>query len=60
MALSNSLKNKELNGFEKREMLGKDYWNDSRWKEVRKLRTTGQNSKANGLVCAIRNDWGIL
>lgn len=54
------MKNKKLNGFEKRELLGKDYWNDHRWEEVRKLRMIGQNNKVNGLVCIIRNDWGIL
>ena len=54
------MKNKELNGFEKREMLGKKYWDDPRWEEVKKFRINGQNSRANGLVCVIRNDWGIF
>jgi hypothetical protein len=49
-------------GFEQRELIGKDYWDDPRWKEVAKLRDTGtpeNMAKANGLVFAIRYDWGV-
>jgi hypothetical protein len=46
-------------GFEAREALGDVYWKDERWKEVSRLREIGENSKANGLVCAIRRDWGL-
>jgi hypothetical protein len=49
-------------GFEQRELLGEDYWNDPRWKEVERLRSTGNPdnmARANGLVFEIRADWGV-
>lgn len=50
---------RELNGFEQRELLGKKYWDDPRWKTVRKLRDEGKQSEANGLVMIIRDSWGV-
>lgn len=64
-----------MNGFEKREwsrdacsvksplvirMVDGAYWDDPRWKEVRKLREEGQDIKANGLVDVIKDDWHIV
>lgn len=46
-------------GFEARERLGSDYWDDPRWKEVQKLRDKGEHAKANGLVFEIRASWGV-
>jgi len=48
----------EMDGFEKREACPA-YWKDPRWKEVSRLRLEEDQSKANGLVMEIRNDWGI-
>ncbi|MFW6282281.1 MAG: hypothetical protein ACOC1O_05785 [bacterium] len=51
------MKNK-LDGFEQREQVSDfGYWDDPRWKEVRKLRKNGNT--ANGLVMKIRSDWGV-
>jgi len=54
------------NGFEARERLRRQYWddprtfwNDPRWQEVRKLRINNEHAKANGLVFKIRQDWGL-
>lgn len=49
----------EKNGFQKREDVGEDYWNDPRWKEVQKLRDAGEHPRANYLVLVIREDWGV-
>jgi len=46
-------------GVEKREALGEAYWKDKRWERVKKLRNRRQNVKANGLVLAIRESWGL-
>ena len=35
------------------------YDKDPRWKEVTALRKAGEHLKANGLVFAIRDDWGL-
>ena len=46
--------------FEKHEETNKHgYYDDPRWKEVKHLRNNGQNLKANSLVFAIRDDWGL-
>lgn len=48
--------------FEQRELVSQDYWNDPRWEEVKRLRSTdvpGDAATANGLVFAIRSDWGV-
>ncbi len=46
--------------FEKHEEAQKHgYYDDPRWKEVRHLRNNGKNLEANGLVCLIREDWGL-
>ena len=50
---------KKLDGFEKREIVGDKYWEDKRWKKVEKLRKSGKNLKANGLVIEIRRSWGV-
>ena len=49
-----------MDGFEKRELLGDEYWEDPRWKEVSRLHADGETLKANGLVATIRSDWGVL
>ena len=46
-------------GFEARERLGQDYWDDPRWEQVRKLRKENKQPEANGLVFQIRASWGI-
>jgi len=46
-------------GFEARERLGQDYWDDPRWKKVRELRDNGDHLKANYLVFEIRASWGL-
>lgn len=51
--------NRKLDGFEQREMVGKNYWKDPRWKEVNKLRDQNKHAEANGLVLQIRSDWGV-
>ena len=51
---------REKNGFEKREELGPNYWQDDRWKKVKKLRIAHKDTEANGLVCEIRADWGLM
>lgn len=48
-----------LDGFEKRELLGNRYWQDPRWKLVRKLREQKENAKANGLVIEIRESYNL-
>ena len=50
---------KEKNGFEKREELGKPYWDDPRWKEVSLLRDKDKNALANALVMKVRESWGL-
>lgn len=52
------MKEKE-DGFEARERLGNDYWDDPRWKEVEKLRKQGKQAEANSLVFRIRDSWGL-
>ena len=43
-------------GFEAREQAAKfGYWEDPRWKKVRRLRDKEEHSKANGLVFEIRS-----
>jgi len=46
-------------GFEQRELVGEDYWNDSRWNEVKQLRKEGKHPQANGIVSQIRESWGV-
>jgi len=49
-------------GWEQREALGNAYWEDPRWDEVRRLRTTGKpddHAAANRLVFEIRSSWGV-
>lgn len=53
------MKKRKDNGFEVREALGSAYWADKRWKLVRKLRTEGKDTEANGVVQEIRSSWGI-
>ena len=49
-----------MNGFEQREVAGATgYWEDPRWKEVKKLRNENKHSEANTLVFKIRSDWGV-
>lgn len=58
---------KHRDGFEEREALGDQYWDDPRWADVQQLRNTPVNdpernskyAKANGLVSRIREDWGV-
>lgn len=51
---------KKEDGFEQRERVAKlGYWDDPRWKEVEKLRRKKEHAKANGLVFAIRDSWGV-
>lgn len=52
------MKEKKLDEFEKREILGTDYWEDERWKNVEKLRNENKQMEANSLVSEIRSDWG--
>lgn len=49
----------KLDGFEQRELLGKAYWEDPRWKEVERLRQEGKEDKAGSLVFEIRRSWGV-
>lgn len=51
--------NRKLNGFEQREEVGPAYWEDTRWKEVAKLRDQNKQFEANSLVFKIRSDWGV-
>ena len=47
-------------GFEARERVGQQgYWEDPRWKDVKKLRAEGKQSEAHGLTFQIRESWGI-
>lgn len=46
-------------GFEQREIVGDDYWNDPRWEEVKRLREEGKIPESNGLVFEIRESWGV-
>jgi len=47
-------------GFEKREQVTKHgYWEDKRWKGVKKLRKEGKMAESNDLVMEIRSDWGV-
>lgn len=57
--LRKTTKEAKKNGFEKREQLGDKYWQDSRWKKVRKLRSQNKQLEANGLVGQIRYNWGL-
>lgn len=50
---------RKLNGFEKRELIGKSYWEDPRWKKVRKLRKENKHGEANNIVFKIRASWGL-
>lgn len=45
-------------GFEQRER-SPGYWDDPRWKEVKRLRDDGKHSEANGLTFQIRESWGV-
>lgn len=45
--------------FDAYEQLPTSYHKDARWKEVRRLRATGEHAKANGLVMQIRSDYGF-
>lgn len=53
------MSDRELNGFEQREIVGDAYWEDPRWEEVRKLRDENKQSEANDLVMKIRDSWGV-
>lgn len=48
----------DMDGFEKRETCP-EYWNDSRWEEVERLRERKKHAEANSLVMKIRVDWGM-
>jgi hypothetical protein len=37
----------------------KKYWNDKRWKKVKKLRKQNKDVEANALVFQIRGDYGL-
>jgi hypothetical protein len=50
---------KTMNGFEKREAVNNNYWEDKRWEKVSKLRDEGKYTEANRLVMTIRNSWGL-
>jgi len=56
--LSKNLR-KKLNAFEQREVIGRIYWDDPRWKEVTRLRVNGEDNKANSLVYQIRDSYGV-
>ena len=45
--------------FEAYEALPSSYHNDPRWKEVRRMRAANEHLAANGLVMAIRGDYGF-
>jgi len=48
------------NGFEKREEVTRfGYWKDPRWKQVRSLRKENKIPESNGVVMAIRSDFGL-
>lgn len=49
----------KLDGFEQRELLGKAYLEDPRWKEVERLNKEGKTKEAGSLVCQIRISWGL-
>lgn len=47
-------------GFEARESVAKQgYWEDPRWKDVKRLRAEGKHAEANSLTFQIRGSWGI-
>lgn len=48
-----------MDGFEKRELVGEQYWNDHRWEQVKQLRENNENAKANALVFQIRASYGL-
>jgi hypothetical protein len=52
-------KQQPMDGFEQRELIGDDYWDDPRWKQVRKLRKQNKLSEANSLVFEIRESYGV-
>lgn len=45
--------------FQEYEGLPKGYFKDKRWQKVRELRRENKQPEANGLVMAIRSDWGF-
>lgn len=45
--------------FEAYAALPASYHNDPRWKQVRELRAQNKHLEANGLVAAIRSDFGF-
>lgn len=47
-----------MDGFEKREQCP-EYWDDPRWKKVKRLRDMNKQVEANSLVYKIRGDWGM-
>lgn len=49
----------KADGFEQRAQLGSSYWDDPRWKEVKKLRDEGKILDSNHLVFVIRQSWGV-
>ena len=48
--------------YEQREIVASGYWDDPRWKEVQRLRSTGNPNDmihSNGLMGEIYRDWGV-
>ena len=50
---------KKKDAFEAYEQLPSSYHKDPRWKQVQQLRKEGKHAEANGLVGAIRQDYGF-
>ena len=51
--------NAKNDAFERYEALPASYHSDPRWNIVRALRKEGKQMEANGLVMAIRSDFGF-
>ena len=53
------MKSNQDDVFDRYEALPSSYHQDPRWAEVANLRKAGKHAEANGLVSAIRNDYGF-
>ena len=57
--MKNTVSNAKDDAFERYEALPARYHADPRWETVRSLRKEGRHLEANGLVGAIRSEYGF-